>query len=137
MRAVSVRVNEVMGVAGFVLPETRVDVLLTGNPSGGNEEQTTTVLENVEVIATGQLERNPAGEPPTTPVITLLVSPHDAQKLTLASTQGGIRLALQQPQGTADVGYPAKANSSRGSSKPTLKQIDVNRRRLHVLTDGH
>jgi pilus assembly protein CpaB len=98
MRAVSVRVNEVIGVAGFVLPGTRVDVLLTGNPSGGNDEHTTTVLENVEVIATGQLERNPAGEPQTTPVITLLVSPDDAQKLTLASTQGRIQLALRNPQ---------------------------------------
>ena len=72
MRAVPVRVNEVVGVAGFVLPGTRVDVLLTGNPSGGSEEQTTTVLQNVEVIATGQkLERSTAGEPQTTTVITL------------------------------------------------------------------
>ena len=62
MRAVSVRVNEVIGVAGFVVPGTRVDVLLTGNPSGAPEPQTTTVLENVAVIATGQsLERNTAG----------------------------------------------------------------------------
>ena len=64
MRAVSVRVNEVVSVAGFVLPGTRVDVLLTGNPSGATEQQTTTVLENVAVIATGQrLERNSAGDP--------------------------------------------------------------------------
>jgi pilus assembly protein CpaB len=98
MRAVSVRVNEVVAVAGFVVPGTRVDVLLTGNPSGANEQQTTTVLENVAVIAAGQkLERNSAGEPQTTPVITLLVSPDDAQKLTLASSQGHIQLALRNP----------------------------------------
>src|SRR5713226_570656 len=91
MRAVSVRVNEVIGVAGFVLPGTRVDVLLTGNPSGAAEQQTTTVLENVAVIANGQkLERNSAGGPLMAPVITLLVSPDDAQRLTLASTQGKI-----------------------------------------------
>jgi pilus assembly protein CpaB len=101
MRAVSVRVNEVIGVAGFVVPGTRVDVLLTGNPSGANEQQTTTVLENVAVIATGQkLERNTAGEPQVTPVITLLVSPDDAQKLTLATTQGKIQLALRNPLDT-------------------------------------
>jgi pilus assembly protein CpaB len=101
MRAVSVRVNEVVSVAGFVLPGTRVDVLLTGNPSGANEQQTTTVLENVAVIATGQrLERNSAGDPQMTPVITLLVSPDDAQKLTLASTQGRIQLALRNPLDT-------------------------------------
>src|SRR6266699_3766853 len=64
MRAVSVRVNEVVSVAVFVGPGTRVDVLLTGNPSGASEQQTTTVLENVAVIATGQrLERNAAGDP--------------------------------------------------------------------------
>ncbi len=101
MRAVSVRVNEVVSVAGFVLPGTRVDVLLTGNPSGATEQQTTTVLENVAVIATGQrLERNSAGDPQMTPVITLLVSPDDAQKLTLASTQGRIQLALRNPLDT-------------------------------------
>ncbi|MGA9797505.1 MAG: Flp pilus assembly protein CpaB [Terriglobales bacterium] len=101
MRAVSVRVNEVIGVAGFVTPGTRVDVLLTGNPSGAAEQQTTTVLENVAVIATGQkLERNGAGEPQLTPVITLLVSPDDAQKLTLATSQGKIQLALRNPLDT-------------------------------------
>jgi pilus assembly protein CpaB len=101
MRAVSVRVNEVIGVAGFVVPGTRVDVLLTGNPTGGSDERTTTVLENVAVIATGQkLEKNTAGEPQLTPVITLLVSPDDAQKLTLATTQGKIQLALRNPLDT-------------------------------------
>jgi pilus assembly protein CpaB len=101
MRAISVRVNEVIGVAGFVVPGTRVDVLLTGNPTGAADERTTTVLENVAVIATGQkLEKNTAGEPQLTPVITLLVSPDDAQKLTLATTQGKIQLALRNPLDT-------------------------------------
>jgi pilus assembly protein CpaB len=77
-----------------------VDVLLTGNPAGG-EQQTTTVLENVAVIASGQrLEHNSAGEPQTSAVITLLVSPDDAQKLTLASSQGRIQLALRNPLDT-------------------------------------
>lgn len=103
MRAVSVRVNEVVGVAGFVQPGTRVDVLLTGNPSGGGEQQTSTVLENVAVIASGQrLERNNAGDAQIAPVITLLVSPDDAQKLTLASTQGRIQLSLRNPLDTRE-----------------------------------
>jgi pilus assembly protein CpaB len=101
MRAVSVRVNEVVAVAGFVQPGTRVDVLLTGNPGGTSQPQTTTVLENIPVIAAGQkLERNSAGEPTMTPVITLLVSPDDAQKLTLAQSQGHIQLALRNPTDT-------------------------------------
>ena len=101
MRAISVRVNDIVAVAGFVIPGTHVDVLLTGNPGTSNEQQTTTVLENVAVIATGQkLERNSAGEPQTTPVITLLVSPDDGEKLTLASSQGHIQLALRNPLDT-------------------------------------
>ena len=117
MRAMSVRVNEVVAVAGFVVPGTRVDVLLTGNPAGASESQTTTVLENVAVIAAGQkLERNAAGEPQSTPVITLLVSPDDAQRLTLASSQGHIQLALRNPVDTKQTDLPAtKANGlSRG-----------------------
>lgn len=100
MRAVSVRVNEVVSVAGFVTPGTRVDVLLTGAPSG-SEEQTTTVLQNVEVLASGHtLERTSTGEAQNTAVITLLVTPDDAQRLTLASSEGHIQLALRNPLDT-------------------------------------
>ena len=101
MRAMSVRVNEVVSVAGFVLPGTRVDVLLTGTPGGNGDQQTTTVLENVAVIAVGpHLERNSSGEPQSSPVITLLVSPDDSQRLTLASTEGRIQLVLRNPLDT-------------------------------------
>jgi pilus assembly protein CpaB len=122
MRAVSVRVNEVVAVAGFVGPGTRVDVLLTGNPTGSSEAQTTTVLENVAVIASGtKLERSPSGEAQNTPVITLLVSPQDAQMLTLASAQGHIQLALRNPTDIhkEDVG-PARATGLyKGAPPPT------------------
>ncbi len=113
MRAVSVRVNDTTSVSGFVVPGTRVDVLLTGNPQGSNEQQTGTVLENVAVIATGQrLERNSAGEPQSSPVVTLLVSPDDAERLTLASSQGHIQLALRNPLDTKQEGVAAvKSNS--------------------------
>jgi pilus assembly protein CpaB len=113
MRAVSVRVNDTTSVSGFVLPGTRVDVLLTGSPQGSSEPETTTVLENVAVIATGQrLERNSAGDPQTTPVITLLVSPDDAQKLTLASNQGHIQLALRNPMDTKQQDLASARSSS-------------------------
>src|SRR5208283_921112 len=94
MRAVSVRVNDVVSVAGFVQPGTRVDVLDTSTG------QTITVLQNVAVIAVGAslLERL-AGEQ-NAPVITLLVSPDDAQKLALASQEGRIQLALRNPLDT-------------------------------------
>ena len=113
MRAVSVRVNDTTSVAGFVLPGTRVDVLLTGNPTGSGEQQTTTVLENVTVIATGQkLERSVSSDAQTASVITLLVSPEDAAKLTLASTQGHIQLVLRNP---LDTRQDEKASASSGS----------------------
>jgi pilus assembly protein CpaB len=112
MRAVSVKVNEVVSVAGFVLPGTRVDVLLTGTPNGQGDEQTTTVLQNVAVLASGHtLERSPNGEAQTTAVITLLVTPDDAQRLTLASSSNGhIQLALRNPLDTRQEDVPP-ANS--------------------------
>jgi len=113
MRAVSVRVNEVVSVAGFVGPGTRVDVLLTGTPNGTSESQTTTVLQNVAVIASGQrLERNAAGEAQSTPVITLLASPEDAERLTLASSEGKIQLVLRNPLDTHQ--DPVEAANAKG-----------------------
>jgi pilus assembly protein CpaB len=111
MRAVSVRVNDVVSVAGFVQPGTRVDVLATG--SSGSERQTTTVLENVAVIAVGKsLDRSVAGEAQVAPVITLLVSPDDAQKLALVSQEGRIQLALRNPLDT----HKGAAGATKASS---------------------
>jgi pilus assembly protein CpaB len=100
MRAVSVKVNDVIAVAGFVTAGTRVDVLLTGQPSriGDNDPAVTTVLENVQVLAAGQkLQNGSPAEPQQATVITLLVSPEDAQKLALATQEGKIQLALRNP----------------------------------------
>ena len=126
MRAVSVRVNEVVAVAGFATPGTRVDVLLTGNPIGGAEKQTTTVLENVAVLASGKsMERNSAGEAQTAPVITLLVSPDDAQKLTLASSEGRIQLALRNPLDTRDQSLNSTKEFAlyRGATPPVAPKM--------------
>jgi pilus assembly protein CpaB len=116
MRAVSVRVNEIVSVAGFVTPGTRVDVLLTGAPGTNGDQQTTTVLQNVAVLASGHtLERNSTGEAQNTAVITLLVSPDDAQRLTLASQEGHIQLALRNPLDTKQDDVPS--TNSRGLYK--------------------
>jgi pilus assembly protein CpaB len=98
MRALSVAVNEVVGVAGFVIPGTMVDVLVTGSVVGSRDQNniTRTILENVRVLAAGQkIEQDREGKPQTVPVITLLVSPADAAKLAMASTEGKIQLALR------------------------------------------
>lgn len=102
MRAVSVKVNDVVSVAGFVIPGTHVDVIVTGVPSGISSDPgnvtTTTVLQDVPVLAAGKkLQHDSQGQPQDVPVITLLVSPKDAQLLTLASSEGKIQLALRNP----------------------------------------
>src|SRR5437867_5419483 len=95
-RAVSVRVNEIIGVAGFVLPRTRVDVLANVTPGGDKERSTSKViLQNVEVLAAGQkIEQDEKGLPEAVSVITLLVTPSEAELLTLASHEGDLQLAL-------------------------------------------
>src|SRR5579862_1887934 len=104
MRGLSVAVNDVVGVAGFVIPGTMVDVLVTGQATNsGSDNITRTILENVRVLAAGQkVEQDREGKPQTVPVITLLVSPEDAAKLTMASTEGKIQLALRNTVDTKD-----------------------------------
>lgn len=100
LRAVSVRVNEVIGVAGYVLPGTRVDVVATVNPSEQRGEMTSkVVLTNVQVLAAGtKIERTAdKNKPVPVSVVTLLVNPDEAERLTLASTEGKIQLALRNP----------------------------------------
>src|SRR5437868_8830181 len=91
MRATAVKSNEIVGVAGFLYPGSRVDVLVTYTPptntAGASGPLTQTVLQNVEVLTAGQtIEPDPQGKPQTVNVVTLLVSPEDSQKLQLASS---------------------------------------------------
>jgi pilus assembly protein CpaB len=137
MRAVSVRVNEVVSVAGFVTPGTRVDVLLTGTPGPSGEQQTTTVLQNVAVLASGHtLERSATGEPQNTAVITLLVSPDDAERLTLASSEGHIQLALRNPLDTKQDEVPPSNSRGlyKGGAAPAPAQPVVHRAVTHKST---
>jgi pilus assembly protein CpaB len=100
LRAVSVRVNEVIGVAGYVLPGTHVDVVATVSPTGSNGDMTSkVVLTNVQVLAAGtKIERDTdRNKPIAVSVVTLLVNPEEAERLTLASTEGKIQLALRNP----------------------------------------
>ncbi|MCU1337649.1 MAG: hypothetical protein JWO19_3230 [Bryobacterales bacterium] len=96
MRAVTVRVNDVAGAAGFVLPGLRVDVLVTGHPPSGDSNMTTTVLQNVLVLSAGQAMQSDArGTPVSVSTVTLLVTPTDAETLTLANGEGRIQLVLR------------------------------------------
>jgi pilus assembly protein CpaB len=97
MRAVSVRVSDVAGVAGFVLPGLRVDVLVTGRPPGANDGSvTTTCLQNILVLSAGQtIQSDSRGQAINTPTVTLLVSPEQAEVITLAGNDGRIQLVLR------------------------------------------
>jgi pilus assembly protein CpaB len=121
-RAVSVRVNEIIGVAGFVLPRTRVDVLVSVDPQGDKEKAASRlILQNVVVLAAGQkIERDEEGKPQTVNVITLLVDPKEAEKLTLASQQGEIQLALRNSLDMDAVNTPGAVlgNMVQGSPAP-------------------
>jgi len=96
MRAVTVGVNVVSGVGGFILPKTRVDVLVTVSVIGKPEERATkTILQNVEVLAVDQTYEKGSDEPVQVKSVTLLVTPEEAEKLTLAANEGMLQLALR------------------------------------------
>lgn len=96
MRAVTVRVSEVIGVAGFVLPGMRVDVLVTGRPPDSAETVTRTVLQNIVVVSAGQTYQPDArGQAINASTVTLLVTPEQAELLTLAGNEGRIQLVLR------------------------------------------
>jgi len=96
-RAMSVRVDDVVGVAGFAGPGSRVDVVVT--LTGASTEQdpaTRLILQNIQVLAAGQtIQRDIQGEPQTVPVVTLMVTPEEGEVLALAATEGRVQLALR------------------------------------------
>ena len=97
MRAASVRINDVSGVAGFVQPNDSVDVLITRTMPGANQQMTDVLLQNVRVIAIDQEAKNADGSPKVGRSATLEVSPIDAQKLALAQQTGDLSLVLRKP----------------------------------------
>ncbi|WP_422445685.1 MULTISPECIES: Flp pilus assembly protein CpaB [unclassified Endozoicomonas] len=101
MRAVSVRVNDVSGVAGFVLPGDRVDVLsIQTARSGGtnNTDNSEILLSDVVVLAVDQQAINDSGRPQVVRSVTLEVSPRDSESLVLASSRGSLQLSLRNPE---------------------------------------
>lgn len=102
MRAISIKVNEVIGVAGFVVPGTRVDVVVTIGRQ--DDSISRVVVSNAQVLTAGtkyDQEQAKDGKPVPSTVVTLLVTPPDAERIALASTQGSIMLALRNPLDSA------------------------------------
>src|ERR1700757_1638767 len=96
MRAIALRSDEVVGVAGFLMPGTHVDVLVTYRDTTHPDLLTATVLQDVEVLAAGhQVQADPTGKPSSVDVVTLLLSPEDAEKAVMATAQGSIHFVLR------------------------------------------
>jgi pilus assembly protein CpaB len=129
MRAIAVRVDQVVGVAGFVLPGMRVDVLISGvppnaNQGGSNNTQVRTVLQNIEVLSAGtDIQKDAEGKPQQVQVVNLLVTPEQAQVLALASNETRIQLVLRNPLDTkvAPVEGTAMTNLFLDQNAPASK----------------
>lgn len=122
-RGMSIAVNEVIGVAGYVLPGNRVDVLLTldEGTSTISDAETQIILQDIEVLSSGQMiQRDNEGEPQTVSVVTLLVTPEQAERLALATQQGQIQLALRNPldRDSIDTEGMRMANMMRRAAQP-------------------
>lgn len=110
MRACAVKVDDVVGVAGFVTPGMHVDVLISGNPSGpgagSDGTRVRTILQNIAVLSAGtDIQKDAEGKPKQVQVVNLLVTPEQAELLSLASSQTRIQLVLRNPLDT-DMSHP-------------------------------
>jgi len=130
MRATAVRVNEIVGVAGFLFPGSHLDVLATYDQPGGSGSITQTVLQDVEVLAAGQtIEPDPQGKPQTVSVVTLLLSPEDSQRLLLTSAQGTIQFVLRSGADQKKVAInPTRLDQLLGSAKPAAPPVSTRAR---------
>jgi pilus assembly protein CpaB len=153
-RALSVRVNEVIGVAGYVLPGTRVDVVATVSPTDQHTDMTSKViLTNVQVLAAGtKIERDVEhNKPMPVTVVTLLVDPEQSERLTLAASEGKIQLALRNPLdkttpvtrgirpaalvGDIALARPRVARAAKAAPPPDLPTVEIIRgdKRAHEV----
>ena len=153
MRGLTMRVNEVSGVAGFVTPNTRVDVLLTmEDKANAGEPSTRIIMQDMRVLAAGQsIQPDKEGKPQPVPVVTFLVSPQQAETLALASQQGSIQLALRNQLDTMEVktsgtrrsalmrgpgGAPVRRAATRGpvpAPQPAAQVVEVYRGGVRTL----
>jgi pilus assembly protein CpaB len=113
MRACAVKVNDVVGVAGFAIPGMRVDVLVSGSAGGNGGIRAKTLLQNIQVLSAGtNFQRDNEGKPVQVQVVNLLVNPEQAELLSLASNESKIQLVLRNPLDTQIAQPPGIAMAS-------------------------
>jgi pilus assembly protein CpaB len=136
MRAIALRSDEVVGVAGFLMPGTHVDVLVTYKDDAHPEPLTATVLQDAMVLAAGhQVQPDPSGKPVSVDVVTLLLSPEEAEKAVLASEKGTIHFVLRNggdhtasdaaPVALAQLSSLPSARPVPGSPAPRPRPVPV------------
>jgi pilus assembly protein CpaB len=136
MRACAVKVDDVVGVAGFVTPGMRVDVLISGTPPGAQADTqgtvSRTILQNIAVLSAGtDIQKDAEGKPKQVQVVNLLVTPEQAESLSLASNQVRIQLVLRNPLDTTIAEVPGTAmgslfagqNAVPATPRPTGKSV--------------
>lgn len=139
MRACAVKVDQVVGVSGFATPGMRVDVLISGNPPGQtNSSEGTkvkTLLQNIEVLSAGtDIQKDTEGKPKQVQVVNLLVTPEQAEMLSLASNQARIQLVLRNPLDTTIAQVPGTAmgnllgDKNDASAKPKSRPAVIVRK---------
>jgi pilus assembly protein CpaB len=138
MRAMSIKVNEVIGVAGFVVPGTRVDVLVTLTHREKDDSMARVVVENVQVLTAGtrydQDNAKKEGKPIPSTVVTLMVMPEDSERIALAQTEGQLMLSLRNPLDTktADT-HGVRTSSLFGAPPPPAPAVRVVTQRPAVV----
>jgi pilus assembly protein CpaB len=131
MRASAVKVDDVVGVAGFVTPGARVDVIVSGTPPGTRPETegtvAKTILQNLQVISAGtDIQKDAEGKPKSVQVVNLLVTPEEAETLNLASNQGAkIQLVLRNPMDTKIAEVPLTSMGAVFSGKSATTTTPV------------
>ncbi|MGD0733028.1 MAG: Flp pilus assembly protein CpaB [Terracidiphilus sp.] len=132
MRASAIRVDDVVGVAGFVTPGMHVDVLISGIPPGDQAKvasegaQARTILQNIQVLSAGtEIQKDPEGKPKPVQVVNLLVTPEQAETLSLASANAKIQLVLRNPLDTKTDQIPGTAVESLYTDPGAVKPKPV------------
>src|SRR5437667_11113450 len=118
MRGMAVRVDSVTGVSGFITPLSHVDVIIAGQPEGEQDQRSKVILQNVKVLATGKSVEQKDDKPVEVPTVTLLVTPSDAERLTLATRTDPVRLALRSFRDDEVVGTPGISTRGLYGSEP-------------------
>jgi pilus assembly protein CpaB len=133
-RAITVAVNEVAGVAGFLTPADRVDVVLTTVPPGSTDNLSKIVLQNVPILAIGQITQQKDGKPVVVPTVTLDLTPEDSEKLVLAASKGPLQMLLRNIADTDPVESRGATISKvlSGVERPAPRAVKVRTVVKHV-----